>query len=193
MQRVPQTAENCCDPGRVLQTAGAGRATVLPGILDHRTFERAKVELGRCDLCGVGNGSVTMCRLQSGYVLSGMIRRSGSPPLAKSTRLQLDRVLSDMVRPLFFPGPREVERASIGPCPFRHGKGALIRRRFGSSTKLQLGHVLSNMVRFRQLLHRRRCDWLQLGHVLSNMASDFVNSVRDGRLGFNWAMSFQTW
>lgn len=24
----------------------------LPGALDHRTFERTKVELGRCDVCG---------------------------------------------------------------------------------------------------------------------------------------------
>jgi len=26
----------------------------LPGVLDHRTFERTKVELGRCDVCGTG-------------------------------------------------------------------------------------------------------------------------------------------
>ena len=26
----------------------------LPGVLDHRTFERTKVELGRCDVCGMG-------------------------------------------------------------------------------------------------------------------------------------------
>jgi hypothetical protein len=24
----------------------------LPGTLDHRTFERVKVEIGRCDVCG---------------------------------------------------------------------------------------------------------------------------------------------
>ena len=24
----------------------------LPGTLDHRTFERVKVEIGRCDICG---------------------------------------------------------------------------------------------------------------------------------------------
>ena len=41
-------------PGGLLQTAGAGRATVLPGTLDHRTFSRVKVEIGRCDLCGTG-------------------------------------------------------------------------------------------------------------------------------------------
>ncbi|MFA7073254.1 MAG: hypothetical protein WC138_12200 [Methanoculleus sp.] len=26
----------------------------LPGVLDHRTFTRTKVELGRCDVCGTG-------------------------------------------------------------------------------------------------------------------------------------------
>jgi len=26
----------------------------LPGVLDRRTFERAMVELGRCDVCGTG-------------------------------------------------------------------------------------------------------------------------------------------
>ena len=26
----------------------------LPGVLDHRTFSRTKVELGRCDVCGTG-------------------------------------------------------------------------------------------------------------------------------------------
>ena len=26
----------------------------LPGVLDHRTFERVEVELGRCDVCGAG-------------------------------------------------------------------------------------------------------------------------------------------
>jgi hypothetical protein len=24
----------------------------LPGVLDHRTFSRTKVEIGRCDVCG---------------------------------------------------------------------------------------------------------------------------------------------
>ena len=27
---------------------------VLPDTLDHRTFERAKVEIGRCGVCGTG-------------------------------------------------------------------------------------------------------------------------------------------
>ena len=35
---------------------GAKREPVLqeplPGVLDHRTFTRTKVELGRCDICG---------------------------------------------------------------------------------------------------------------------------------------------
>ncbi|WP_067073145.1 hypothetical protein [Methanoculleus horonobensis] len=31
-----------------------GKVQPLPGVLDHRTFARAKVELGRCDVCGAG-------------------------------------------------------------------------------------------------------------------------------------------
>ena len=26
----------------------------LPGILDHQTFKRVRVDLGRCDVCGAG-------------------------------------------------------------------------------------------------------------------------------------------
>ncbi len=29
----------------------SGKVLPLPGLLDHRTFERTKVELGRCDSC----------------------------------------------------------------------------------------------------------------------------------------------
>jgi hypothetical protein len=29
-----------------------GKVQPLPGVLDHRTFERVKTELGRCDVCG---------------------------------------------------------------------------------------------------------------------------------------------
>jgi len=31
-----------------------GKVQPLPGVLDHREFERVKVELGRCDVCGAG-------------------------------------------------------------------------------------------------------------------------------------------
>ena len=37
------------------------------------------------------------------------------------------------------------EPASIGPCPFKHGKSEAPGER-PDSQKLQLGHVLSNMV-----------------------------------------------
>ena len=44
----------CCN---VLK-GGVNRGSVLqeplPGVLDHRLFERTKVELGRCDVCGTG-------------------------------------------------------------------------------------------------------------------------------------------
>ena len=43
---------------------GAKREPVLqeplPGVLDHRTFSRTKVDLGRCDVCGTGLN--TFCR-----------------------------------------------------------------------------------------------------------------------------------
>ena len=29
----------------------------LPGVLDPRTFGRVKIELGRCDVCGVGKAA----------------------------------------------------------------------------------------------------------------------------------------
>ena len=29
-----------------------GKVQPLPGVLDHRTFTRTKVEIGRCDVCG---------------------------------------------------------------------------------------------------------------------------------------------
>jgi hypothetical protein len=35
-----------------LKAAKRSRVQPLPGVLDHRTFSRAKVELGRCDICG---------------------------------------------------------------------------------------------------------------------------------------------
>lgn len=31
-----------------------GKVQPLPGVLDHRTFERTKVDLGRCTVCGAG-------------------------------------------------------------------------------------------------------------------------------------------
>jgi hypothetical protein len=35
-----------------LKAAKRSRVQPLPGVLDHRTFSRTKVELGRCDICG---------------------------------------------------------------------------------------------------------------------------------------------
>ena len=35
-----------------LKAAKRSRVQPLPGVLDHRTFTRTKVELGRCDICG---------------------------------------------------------------------------------------------------------------------------------------------
>ena len=61
--------------------------------------------------------------LQLDHVLSDMVRGaegSGSPP---SFPLQLDHVLSDMVSPRFSILLIWNNVASIGPCPFRHGKG----------------------------------------------------------------------
>jgi hypothetical protein len=38
---------NCLEKAR-----RPAKAQPLPGVLDHRTFKRTKVELGRCDVCG---------------------------------------------------------------------------------------------------------------------------------------------
>jgi len=59
---------------------------------------------------------------------------------------------------------------------------------------LQLGHVLSDMVRKHEPEQAFSIPQLQLGHVLSDMVRDRIGrDVKDGRASFNWAMSFQTW
>ena len=60
--------------------------------------------------------------------------------------------------------------------------------------RLQLGHVLSNMVSPNANVTAAKLSALQLGHVLSNMVSIAGQFVDEGvDEGFNWAMSFQTW
>ena len=58
--------------------------------------------------------------------------------------------------------------ASIGPCPFKHGKVPNPLRPHRQHM-LQLGHVLSNMVSHRVVSEDGLILLLQLGHVLSNM------------------------
>jgi hypothetical protein len=38
----------------VVQKQRSGVQESLPGVLDYRTFERVRVDLGRCDICGKG-------------------------------------------------------------------------------------------------------------------------------------------
>ncbi len=48
-------AKGVCTPlCSTVHTSVATGARPLPGLLDHRTFERARVELGRCDICDTG-------------------------------------------------------------------------------------------------------------------------------------------
>ena len=61
--------------------------------------------------------------------------------------------------------------ASIGPCPFKHGKSISRSASMCPATELQLGHVLSNMVRRLNITVVEYLKMLQLGHVLSNMVS----------------------
>ena len=88
------------------------------------------------------------------------------------SKLQLDHVLSDMVSGTgdFF-GMANFPHASIGPCPFRHGKGEYGLARSFLPRKLQLDHVLSDMVSTCLNPNRRSSCMLQLDHVLSDMVS----------------------
>jgi len=47
---------------------------VLPDALDHRTFERVKVELGRCDVCGTGK-AIYRSREEQAKVCEGRYAR----------------------------------------------------------------------------------------------------------------------
>ncbi|HOI14046.1 MAG TPA: hypothetical protein PLG75_09315 [Methanoculleus sp.] len=44
----------CCKTLQISAKRGPGLQESLPGVLDHRAFERTKVELGRCDVCRTG-------------------------------------------------------------------------------------------------------------------------------------------
>jgi len=44
----------CCNVLKMGGNRGLVLQEPLPGVLDHRTFARTKVELGRCDVCGAG-------------------------------------------------------------------------------------------------------------------------------------------
>ena len=44
----------CCNVLKMGGNRGLVLQEPLPGVLDHRTFERVKVEIGRCDVCGTG-------------------------------------------------------------------------------------------------------------------------------------------
>ena len=67
--------------------------------------------------------------------------------IAAYDMLQLGHVLSNMVRGVGHVRPPPALPASIGPCPFKHGKTAKYNDDVGQWIALQLGHVLSNMVR----------------------------------------------
>lgn len=49
---VLQTAANYCELRKAASVRGS--TLPLPGVLDHRDFERVNKYLGRCDLCGKG-------------------------------------------------------------------------------------------------------------------------------------------
>ena len=117
-------------------------------------------------------------------------------PALTNYLLQWGHVFSDMVRQ-GCPGDRDLRlRASMGPCLFRHGK----HLQPGPPPKvilmtLQWGHVFSDMVRTGIPI-----EWpfmlrlLQWGHVFSDMVRLGQDLIQAGLfVGFNGAMSFQTW
>ncbi len=46
----------CCNSAATVQhvVQRKGKIAPLPGLLDHRTFERVRVDLGRCTVCDAG-------------------------------------------------------------------------------------------------------------------------------------------
>mgnify|MGYP001009831990 CR=1 FL=1 len=130
--------------------------------------------------------------LQLGHVLSNMVRKLPEENAIIVYPLQLGHVLSNMVSKGQPDAPHRLHQASIGPCPFKHGKrnGAVVRT---FRVQLQLGHVLSNMVSVMKESIAEHHTELQLGHVLSNMVSGTTARTMDCSACFNWAMSFQTW
>ena len=76
--------------------------------------------------------------------------------------LQLGHVLSNMVS--LIPPARILlyVMASIGPCPFKHGKDVLLGLQ-SDAVELQLGHVLSNMVRPVLVRHVRAVNLASIG------------------------------
>ena len=107
--------------------------------------------------------------------------------------LQLGHVLSNMVS--LIPPARILlyVMASIGPCPFKHGKDVLLGLQ-SDAVELQLGHVLSNMVRLFYVFRSFFQDIASIGPCpfkhgkMMAVWSSLRSSTR-----FNWAMSFQTW
>ena len=109
-------------------------------------------------------------------------------------RLQLDHVLSDMVSQQ--PGQRAVATsgASIGPCPFRHGKPFLTFPPSTLAPLLQLDHVLSDMVRAEPEPSLDGDDRASIGPCPFRHGKGPVpEALQPHPARFNWTMSFQTW
>ncbi len=158
--------------------------------------------------------------LQWGHVLSDMVTSETSKLSCPTCPLQWGHVLSDMVtRAPAGAGPRQGRKASMGPCPFRHGNVNKKFRQPRFFSLLQWGHVLSDMVtvfdrkrwKMERIASMGPCPFrhgnmptllfstsgsssLQWGHVLSDMVTleGRWSEVFD-ELRFNGAMSFQTW
>ena len=87
-----------------------------------------------------------------------------------------------------------IDKASIGPCPFKHGKSFSVRC-CCTCTNASIGPCPFKHGKVRvEAGATLILSALQLGHVLSNMVSATEMTYRlDPAPGFNWAMSFQTW
>ena len=89
----------------------------------------------------------------------------------------------------------QARRASMGPCPFRHGYTISVSDLRMSDKMLQWGHALSDMdtliVSDNLNLPKHMLQW---GHALSDMDTSYNGKrPRILQIRFNGAMPFQTW
>ena len=133
-------------------------------------------------------------KLQLDHVLSDMVRWQTNTSPYTPQKLQLDHVLSDMVSDHVTVEPAEIDLASIGPCPFRHGKVTSRTSLHRGTRPLQLDHVLSDMVSMPVGGRGRPKGGASIGPCPFRHGKPSHSGIsRHCAKCFNWTMSFQTW
>ena len=100
----------------------SGMDTVLSpsGLTAYRSFNGA-MPFQAWIQCEILNDLNCFIWLQWGHALSGMDTTLTAEILQISHLLQWGHALSGMDTAVFRAGPGSIVRASMGPCPFRHG------------------------------------------------------------------------